>query len=188
MVVPHPAALIAALPSFVVTRPPQLQVDTYYHMPAPEQLRIRQSRCFDGPVPQTLQEWDLLRIDQIPLDSVVLTHKRQLDALGQAYAEEELSVGDLGALQHVLTQSGILVDVVVRKHRRSFAWDEFTLELDTLPGFGTFLDVELLGVPAQAALSRITALLTGLGFAATDVVSTTYTDLVRRSAQRTSPT
>ena len=89
---------------------------------------------------------------------------------------------DLASLRNSLSVAGLLVDVVVRKHRRSFAYDEFTLEVDTLPHFGTFLDVELLGVASELALPRIYGMLERLGFSHSDVVTTTYTDLVRQMA------
>ena len=176
--VSDPRALAASLPPLVVRGRSELQVDHYFRMPHPQRLRLREVRHWDGPAPLTLQRWGDLGIDRLPVDSAVLTHKQRLGPEPWAYDEEELQVVDLPGLRRYLADHGMAVEVIVRKHRTSYHWDEFTLELNTLPDLGTYLDVELLGRPPEEALPRIRDVLARLGFVAADEEPVEYVDQV----------
>lgn len=182
--VSDPAALVAALPSFVIEGRSELQVDTYYRAPQGELLRLRERRWWSAPPPQTLQAWANLAVEQLPVDEARLTHKRNLGHGPWAYDEEELQVVDVAGLRSTLEQHQLPIDVIVRKHRTTYQWDEFALELNTLPDLGVFLDVELLGRGPEVALPLIRKLLRVLGFAEEDEDPTEYTDAVRSQLQQ----
>ena len=103
-------------------------------------------RYFSHPQRDFAQTDEALRI-RIADDSAFLTYKgRKIDKLSKTREEIEVAVSDAAAATRLLERLGFVPVAVVRKFRRTYDLDEFTICLDDVAGLGTFVEVEARGV------------------------------------------
>ncbi|AGB16027.1 adenylyl cyclase CyaB, putative [Halovivax ruber XH-70] len=106
------------------------QVDVYYDAPhrtfaeTDEALRIRRERDGDD-------------------EQVKVTYKGPLvDEDSKTREEFETSVGDESAIEGILDRLGFTEAATVRKDRRMYALDGYTVTLDDVEGVGQYVEVE----------------------------------------------
>jgi len=112
------------------------QVDTYYDAPhrdfaeTDEALRIRRGTVDSGDADSGAER-------------TRLTYKGPLlEAESKSREEHETAVGDAAAAVGILDGLGFEPAAEVRKDRRRFALDGYTVTLDSVDGLGEFVEVE----------------------------------------------
>lgn len=124
------------------------QVDTYYtwvgakRLGRPHLLRLRQEIFSNHKIS-------------------VLEYSRSLSR--EAAYEYEVKIGDAHKLHQLLLLIGFTCAVTVRKKRTEWQRRGVEIELDSVKGIGTFVELEVMGVRKGKALKQIQALALRLG-------------------------
>jgi predicted adenylyl cyclase CyaB len=99
-----------------------------------------------------------------------------------AWDEFEVMVSEPSQLKAILKTLGFKPFITIHKSRQSFTLGACAVELETIKGFGTAIEVEL-RVPrpqADAAKQRIRKLLTLLGISEKQIVKKSVTNLIMK--------
>jgi adenylate cyclase class 2 len=142
------------------------QTDTYYDAPhrsfaeTDEALRVREERS-DGE------------------RAVELTYKGPLvETESKTREEHETAVADGEALRAVLDGLGFEPAATVEKERERFAYEGYTVTLDTVEGLGEFVEVETEAAAVEPAREGAVAVLGELGLDPDQQVRTSYLGLL----------
>jgi adenylate cyclase class 2 len=152
------------------------QVDTYYDAPhrsfaeTDEALRVREERT-DG---------DRANGDGTDGDRTIrITYKGPLvEAASKTREEHETTVGDGAETRAILDGLGFAPAATVRKERERFAYEGYTVTLDTVEGLGEFVEVETEAEAVEAAREGAVAVLRELGLDPDEQVRTSYLGLL----------
>lgn len=145
------------------------QVDTYYDAPhrsfadSDEALRVRRE------TPESGEE------------VTKLTYKGPLvEAESKTREEHETVVADAAALDDILRGLGFEPAAVVEKDREYYAFDGYTVVLDSVDGLGSFVEVEREtdAASVEAVREGAVELLDRLGLDAADQIRTSYLGLL----------
>jgi len=167
------SALDAADAAFVEA---VVQEDTYYDAPhrnfaeTDEALRIR-------------REWDPARDDAggDAAGTTKITYKGPLlEAESKSREEHETAVADGQAAAGVFDGLGFEPAATVRKERRYYRLDGYTVTLDSVDGLGEFVEVETETADddIESAREGARAVLADLGLDPTDQIRTSYLGLL----------
>ena len=142
------------------------QVDTYYDAPhrsfpeTDEALRVRVETDDEG-------RW------------VGITYKGPLvEAESKTREEHETAVGDETAARAILEGLGFTPAATVEKERERFAYEGYTVTLDTVDGLGEFVEVETEAEAVEAAREGAIAVVRELGLEPDEQVRTSYLGLL----------
>lgn len=147
------------------------QTDTYFDAPhrdfaaRDEALRLREESAEDGA-------------------HHVLTYKGPLVEVESKTREEiETQVGSRAAVTEILEALGFSPAATVRKTRRRYELDGFTVSLDDVEGLGEFVEIEGEAGAQDLERTREAAIevLEGLGLDADDQIRTSYLGLLLES-------
>ena len=168
------------------------QEDTYYDAPhrdfaeTDEALRVRRETVEDGGETREDARETPEEDEETPKETETfaeLTYKGPLvEAESKTRREVETAVEDGEAADAILEALGFDPAATVRKERRRFALDGFTVTLDAVAGLGEFVEVETQVEEDEAALEaareRAYEILRNLGLDPDDQIRTSYLGLL----------
>jgi adenylate cyclase class 2 len=162
------------------------QVDTYYDAPhrsfaeTDEALRVREERTDGDRANGDGTDGDRANGDGTDGDRTIrITYKGPLvEAASKTREEHETTVGDGAETRAILDGLGFAPAATVRKERERFAYEGYTVTLDTVEGLGEFVEVETEAEAVEAAREGAVAVLRELGLDPDEQVRTSYLGLL----------
>jgi len=162
------------------------QVDTYYDAPhrsfaeTDEALRVREERTDGDRANGDGTDGDRTNGDGTDGDRTIrITYKGPLvEAASKTREEHETTVGDGAETRAILDGLGFAPAATVRKERERFAYEGYTVTLDTVEGLGEFVEVETEAEAVEAAREGAVAVLRELGLDPDEQVRTSYLGLL----------
>jgi adenylate cyclase class 2 len=146
------------------------QVDTYYDHPVrdfaetDEAFRIRRETDDEG-------------------EAARVTYKGPLiEAASKTREEWETGVDDGATMASILEELGFSPAATVEKVRERFAYDGYTVTLDSVAGLGEYVEVETESEAVEPAREGAVELLSELGLDADDQIRTSYLGLLLEDA------
>lgn len=130
---------------------------------------------------------EALRLRQEP-GRVLLTYKGpKLDARTKTREELEVEIRDAETMRRLLDRLGFRAIGTVRKRRRRLSWKGLTVAVDTVPGLGTFVEIEMPGGRSvRRARARLFAAARALELPVESQIRRSYLELLahRREVRR----
>jgi adenylate cyclase class 2 len=137
---------------------------------------------FDAPHRDFAETDEALRVRRETRDgesSAYVTYKGpRVDADSKTREEVETGVADADAMAGVLEALGFEPVATVRKQRRRFAVEGYTVTLDTVEGLGEFVEVETGAEAVEPAREGAFDVLRRLGLDPDDQMRTSYLELL----------